>query len=120
MTVDDYRKLNLHPERGPSTIKRKYKNVLTEVDGKTFDSKAEARRYRELKLLQQSGEISGFGEQPSFIIAKDIRYRPDFIVCDKSEKIWVEDVKGKETAVFVMKAKLFRDKYPWLELKIIK
>jgi hypothetical protein len=99
---------------------RKYRNILTVVDGKTFDSKAEARRYRELKLMQQAGEISGFGEQPSFIIGPEIRYRPDFIVCDRQGQVWVEDVKGKETAAFVIKAKLFRERYPWLPLKIIK
>lgn len=36
----------------------KYKAVRTEVDGYKFASKAEARRYAELKLLVKAGEIS--------------------------------------------------------------
>jgi len=98
----------------------KYRNAITMADGIRFDSKAEARRYRELKLMKHSDNISGFGLQPSFIIGPEIRYRPDFIVCDKQGKVWVEDVKGKETEAFVMKAKMFREKYPWLELRIVR
>ena len=37
----------------------KYGNKKTEVDGITFDSKAEARRYLALKTLQAGGYISG-------------------------------------------------------------
>lgn len=40
----------------------------------------------------------GFGIQPSFVLPGGIRYRADFIVCDKTGLIWVEDVKGVETA----------------------
>jgi len=121
MTIEEFKKLQLQPGRGMSSEKiRKYRNTITMADGIRFDSKAEARRYRELKLMQYSESISGFGLQPSFIIGPEIRYRPDFIVCDKHGKVWVEDVKGKETQAFVMKAKMFRDKYPWLELRIIK
>lgn len=38
----------------------KYGAKKTVVDGVTFDSKAEARRYQQLKLMQQAGEIIGF------------------------------------------------------------
>lgn len=36
--------------------KSKYNNVKTVVDGITFDSKAEARRYQELKFMQINRE----------------------------------------------------------------
>ena len=36
---------------------RKYGNRKVEIDGVTFDSIAEARRYQELKLLETAGEI---------------------------------------------------------------
>ena len=98
----------------------KYGNVRTEIDGHTFDSKAEARRYSELKILQQCGEIKGFGLQPSFVLPGDIRYRPDFIVCGADGEIWVEDVKGMETKEFKIKKKLWDAHYPWLELRIIR
>jgi dsDNA-binding SOS-regulon protein len=100
--------------------KTKYKNIRTETDGITFDSKAEARRYDELKLLLQSGDIIGFNRQPSFVLDNQgTRYRPDFIVADKNG-VWVEDVKGVETPVFKLKRKMWTEKYPWLPLRIIR
>ena len=98
----------------------KYNNKKTEVDGHVFDSKAEARRYNELKLLQAAGEIIGFTIQPSFILEKGIRYRPDFMICGKDGRIWVEDVKGVETKDFKIKKKLWEAKFPWMELRIVK
>lgn len=98
----------------------KYRNTKTEMDGHIFDSKAEARRYSELKLLQQAGEITGFGIQPSFVLPGSIRYRPDFIVCGKAGEIWVEDVKGMQTQAFKLKQRLWQEAYPWLELRVIR
>lgn len=119
MSMADYRK-----EVGISTNKpaavTKYHNIKTTVDGIEFDSKAEARRYTELKLLKQAGEIKGFGIQPSFVLPGGIRYRADFIVCDKDGLIWVEDVKGVCTKEFSLKQKLWKDSYPWLELRLMK
>lgn len=98
----------------------KYHNVRTEVDSIVFDSKAEARRYEQLKLMCQSGEIVGFGRQPSFVLPGNIRYRPDFIVCDSDGRIWVEDVKGIETASFKLKKKLWEEAYSWIPLKVVR
>lgn len=95
----------------------KYRNIKTVVDGITFDSKAEARRYQELKLLKAAGEIDGFGRQPSFVLSGGIRYVPDFIVCEKG-KVWVEDVKGVLTQAFKLKKRLWEADYPWMELRI--
>ena len=101
----------------------KYNSTRTKLDGITFDSKAEALRYSQLCLMLRSGQIKRFSRQPSFIISeangKAARYRPDFIVWD-GEKIWVEDVKGFATSEFKTKATMFREKYPYLELRIIK
>lgn len=99
--------------------KSKYNNVKTVVDGITFDSKAEARRYQELKFMQINGKIDGFGRQPSFELSLGVRYRPDFIVCAEG-RIWVEDVKGCETAEFKIKKKLWEAKYPWIKLVLVK
>lgn len=98
----------------------KYRNVKTVLDGITFDSKAEARRYSELKLMQRSGELVAVGCQPSFVVAPGIRYIADFIVVDKSGKVWLEDVKGVETQAFRIKRKLYDTAYPGIELRIIK
>ena len=74
----------------------KYNNTKTELDGHTFDSKAEAKRYGELKYMLAAGEIKGFSLQPSFLLPGGVRYRPDFLVCDAQGHMWVEDVKGME------------------------
>ena len=44
----------------------KYRNIKTEVDGIVFDSKAEARRYAELRLLEKANEISDLRLQYPF------------------------------------------------------
>ena len=98
----------------------KYRNTKVELDNHTFDSKAEARRYNELKLMKQAGEIKGFDLQPSFPLGKKIRYRPDFIVCGRDGTVWVEDVKGMETKDFKLKQKLWEERYWWMELRVIK
>jgi len=98
----------------------KYHNKKTEVDGHIFDSIAEANRYIDLKRLKRAGEIQGFGIQPSFVLQGGVRYRPDFIVCGKDGRIWVEDVKGVSTQAFKLKQKLWAEAYPWLELRIVK
>lgn len=97
----------------------KYRNKKTIVDGITFDSKAEASRYCELKNLKAYRKIEWFGRQPSFLLPGGIRYRPDFIVC-AGDCIWVEDVKGMETKEFKIKRKLWEEAYPGFTLKILK
>lgn len=114
MTAAEYQELQ-RPQK-----EAKYKNVLTEVDGHVFDSKAEAKRYEELKSLQAGGEIEGFTFQPSFLLPGNIRYRPDFMVKGKDGSVWVEDVKGVVTQAFRIKQRLWEHYYPWLELRILK
>ncbi|WP_416330384.1 DUF1064 domain-containing protein, partial [[Clostridium] innocuum] len=46
--------------------KSKYGAVKTEVDGIMFDSKREASRYQELRLLEQAGEITNLRLQVPF------------------------------------------------------
>lgn len=108
----------------------KYRNRKTTIDGITFDSKAEARRYAELKLLEKVEEIRDLELQPRFRLVdgfkkngkvfRPIDYIADFKYVDREGKTIVEDVKGKETEVFKIKQKLFEMKYPGLELKIVK
>jgi len=98
----------------------KYHNVKTIVDGITFDSKAEARRYGELVLLKRAGEIRWFNLQPSFLLTGGVRYRPDFIVCGNDGRIWVEDVKGVATQAFRIKQKIWAALYPDMWLEVIK
>ena len=46
----------------------KYKAKKTIIDGITFDSKSEAKRYEELKLLQRGGAIQNLSLQPRFML----------------------------------------------------
>ena len=108
----------------------KYRNVKTTIDGIKFDSKAEARRYTELKLLEKAGEITDLKLQPRFILqhsfkhkGKTIRaitYMADFQYSENGKEI-VEDVKGVETAVFKIKKKMFLNIYDGIyELRIVR
>lgn len=87
----------------------KYHAVKTEVDGVVFDSKAEAKRYGELKLLGRGGYIRNLELQPTFVFAiggKAIfKYLADFRYFEGQTRV-VEDVKGLQTAVFRLKRKI--------------
>lgn len=92
----------------------KYRNVKTVVDGITFDSIKESRRYGELKLLERSGRITGLEVQPSFrIVVNDClicTYKADFRYTTDAPHasgfVVVEDVKGMKTPVYRLKKKL--------------
>ncbi len=101
---------------------KKYKNKKTTVDSITFDSKKEARRYQELKLLEKADVIKNLRLQPKYILqekykmsdrtVRAIYYIADFEYFDKEKrKIVVEDVKGIKTDVYKLKKKLFEHKY---------
>ena len=50
----------------------KYKSVKVTVDGIVFDSKREAKRYGELKIMQQAGLIELLETQPVYKLMKAI------------------------------------------------
>ena len=93
----------------------KYHAKRTEVDGHTFDSAKEARRYSELKLLERAGEIVGLRLQPKFpLVVNDTKiadYKGDFEYRDASGRRILEDTKGFKTPVYRLKKKLVRALY---------
>lgn len=95
-------------------MRNKYRAIKTIVDGIKFDSKKEARRYQELKLLEKSGEITNLTLQPRFdLIINDVKcgfYKADFQYETAFESI-VEDVKGMKTPVYNLKKKLIKAIY---------
>lgn len=107
MSAEEYRK------RSPRS---KYGNVKTVVDGITFDSKAEAARYRELRLMHDAGEIEHIQVQPRYPLevmgVKVCTYVADFAFLDYREgaggALVVEDVKGVKTDVYRIKKKLMK------------
>jgi hypothetical protein len=101
----------------------KYNARPTTIGGIRFDSVAESRRYQELRLLQAAGEIRELGVHPRYIVwmhGKDkIVYEADFCYTENDQQV-TEDVKGVETAVFRIKAKMFRAMFPEIDFRIVK
>ena len=94
----------------------KYGAIRTEIDGHKFASKAEARRYMELKLMQRSGDIAELELQPKFPLVvcgvKVATYIADFrYLVPLSGAVVVEDVKGVKTPTYRLKAKLVKAIY---------
>lgn len=99
----------------------KYHNKKVYVNGIKFDSAKEAMRYRQLKMLEETGEIIllelqvPFELQEKYTIndrnVRAIKYVADFAYIDKNGKTHVEDVKGMRTEVYKLKKKLFEHKY---------
>jgi hypothetical protein len=97
----------------------KYHNKKTTIDGVTFDSRREAERYQELKLLERAGLIKQIELQPVFnLIVKTGKsvgvYRADFRYYDTVTGKWIiEDVKAKitKTPVYRLKKRIVEEVY---------
>jgi hypothetical protein len=95
----------------------KYNNQRTEIDGFTFDSLKEAKRYCELKLLMRGGVISNLRLQVPYElipaqkggIRKELPmiYKADFVYIENGSEI-IEDAKGVLTDVYRIKRKLMK------------
>ena len=101
----------------------KYHSKKTTIYGITFDSKREADRFCELRLLEMAGKIRELKRQVQFVLqpsfkknGKTIRaitYIADFEYYDLEQgKYIVEDVKGYKTKEYQLKKKMFEYHYP--------
>lgn len=117
--------------------RRKYGNTKITVDGIQFDSKREAYRYQELKLLERAGVISLLQRQTKFqlipdqhapsnavytkgprkgqrkpgkLLEHECSYIADFCYIQNGETV-VEDAKGYRTEVYRIKKKLMLERY---------
>lgn len=109
----------------------KYFNKKVMVDGIKFDSKKEAKRYNELKLLKKAGLIKELELQKVFELQpkytnnngehiRAITYKCDFFYYDnEKERYIVEDTKGFKTETYKLKKKLFEYIYPNLTIEEI-
>lgn len=92
-----------------------------------FDSKKEARRYQELKLLESAGKIEDLKTQVKFtllpaqrepdtvgpkggkikgkVLEREVAYIADFVYVENGQMV-VEDTKGMKTPEYVIKRKL--------------
>lgn len=106
----------------------KYGSRKITMDGETFDSLKEYRRFCELKLLQRAGKISDLQRQVKFvliptqrepdiigvrggckkgrIIEQECAYLADFTYTTDAGDYVVEDTKGFRTKDYIIKRKL--------------
>jgi hypothetical protein len=97
--------------------RNKFNAKKTEVDGITFDSREEARRFTVLKESERCGEIHELTLQPSWVLqtgfrfcgkaVRPITYKADFMYRDGDTMV-IEDVKGHRTPAYRIKAKLLK------------
>lgn len=105
--------------------RQKYGNKKVLVDGISFDSKREANRYTELKMMVRSGEISDLELQKEYelipsqydklprqkgkpkCLERSVKYIADFVYKDnRTGECVVEDTKGVRTPEYIIKRKL--------------
>ena len=101
----------------------KYGNKKVVYKGETFDSHRELKRWKELELLDYSGEIFDLCRQVKFELVpkqqdkngkaiRSINYVADFVykqlLPDGSVELVVEDTKGFKTETYKMKWKLMK------------
>ena len=94
----------------------KYGAVKTKVDGLTFDSKKEAARYMQLKMLEKGGIIKDLKMQVPYKLSSHgefiCKYISDFTYFNiELGKSVTEDVKSVKTAklgVYKIKKKMMR------------
>ena len=112
---------------------KKYHNKKTVIDGIKFDSKLEAERYEQLKILERAGVIRDLELQPEYELIPSFRkngktwrrtvYKADFrYILAEDDSYIIEDVKGSTaviTDVFRLKQKLFEYKYPDYTISIV-
>ena len=95
--------------------RNKYGAVKTKADGVMFDSKKEAARYNQLKLLLDADKISNLSRQPVFPIiingVKCGKYIADFSYLTEDGILKIEDTKGMRTAVYKLKKRIIEAMY---------
>lgn len=104
--------------------RNKYGARKVTVDGITFDSAKEAKRWKELQLMERAGQIRDLRRQVPFELIpvqhggirneRPVTYIADFVYiwpanADPAERI-IEDVKGYRTPEYKIKRKLMKMK----------
>lgn len=114
----------------------KYGSRKVHRNGAVYDSRAEARRWAELALLERAGEIRNLRRQVPYelipvqrepdtigargavhkghVIEKAVFYIADFVYEERTADGWrevVEDVKGFRTHEYIIKRKLMLWRY---------
>lgn len=94
----------------PSKKKHKYNAEKVVIDGMTFDSRREAKRWSDLKILERAGKIEHLCRQVTYNLVcgvklhgakrarPAIRYIADFVYQDDDGYVVIEDAKGFDTS----------------------
>lgn len=101
-------------------LRHKYNAVRTEVQGRKYASKAEARYAQQLHARKASGEVLGWLEQVPMHLPGGSKYVLDFLVFTASGEVQAIEVKGMETPVWKLKAKLVAESYPWMPVEVVR
>lgn len=105
----------------------KYGSKKVTIDGVTYDSQKEYRRFRELSLLERAGKVTDLQRQVKFVLIpaqyepdtigarggvkrgklleRECSYVADFVYTEDGKRI-VEDTKGFKTKDYIIKRKL--------------
>ena len=93
----------------------KFGNVpLRCAEGVMHQSKLESKRCNELHVMQRAGMISSLEAHPQKRFRLEVNgvhvcdYLSDFVYLDSSGAQVIEDVKGRATEVYKLKARLMR------------
>lgn len=102
----------------------KYHAKKTAVDGITFDSRKEANRWTELRLMEKAGMIKNLERQKRYeltptqrdpetgkVIERASYYVADFVYEDEDGNTVIEDSKGMRTDVYILKRKIMLARY---------
>lgn len=118
LTEEQYAKLiNDRGKPAPEPPKpSKYHNLLEVCDGIKFQSKKEAKYYRELLLRVHAKEVRYFLRQVPFHLKGGVKYIVDFMEVMADGGIRYVDVKGMRTEKYKLKRRLVEAEYP---IKII-
>ena len=104
-------RMNTDTEKGQSTVKVPLKQKYGNIKTNGFDSVKEYKRYQELQIMVQLGEISQLILQPKFDILfnnmKICTYKGDFQYLKAGITV-VEDTKGFRTPIYMIKKKLMK------------
>lgn len=97
------------------TFRNKYHAKKIIVDGMTFDSRKEYKRWVELLILEKAGVIEGLQRQVTFQLLpsqkgdgrteRPANYVADFVYQENGKTV-VEDTKGMKTRDYILKRKI--------------
>jgi hypothetical protein len=103
----------------------KYRNTPVMHEGERFDSKAELRRWLELKLLEKAGQIRNLRRQVKYDLHTPNMGKVGKLTWDfwfyEGNRLVVEDTKSPATAketAFRHRLRHFKDEYPGIEIRL--